>query len=121
MPSTTWVAIAIACTLSGCRPSKPMVLCKKAEAAGLLEDCWEFEGGRGRATDVVIANGAQGGRVYIGAYGSQQTYEADLRDKEIARARCLYGAEQNRMIVHADGETSEQICRAVYDIVAADR
>jgi hypothetical protein len=117
MARTTWVAIVLVGLLSGCRPNRSMALCKKAELAGVLVDCWEFEGGRGRATDVAVANDVQVGRVFIAAYSSDATYEADLRNNEVGRSRCLHGNAHKRIIVTADMRTAEDVCRAVYDVV----
>jgi hypothetical protein len=112
--------MVLVCLLSGCRPNRSMTMCKKAELAGVLADCWEFEGGRGRATDVAVATNGKVGRVFIAAYSSDGTYEADLRNNEVGRRRCFYGNAQKRIIVTADMQTAEDVCRAVYDIVDRD-
>ena len=114
------MAVLLVCALAGCRPSKPMTLCKRAEAAGVLKDCWEFEGNRGRATNMVVANDVKVGRVFIAAYASRAAYEDDLRDKEVAHPGCLHGNPKKGTLVFADRGASEDICRAVYDIVDAD-
>jgi hypothetical protein len=117
MAWTTWAAMLVVSLLSGCRTNRSMAMCKKAEGAGVLLDCWEFEGARGRATDVAVANSVQTGRLFIAAYSSDDTFEADLRNKEARHPRCLYGNAQKRIIVTADMPTAEDVCRVVYDIV----